>query len=199
MDRDLEGSLMALADNLAHPYNRRKTCCALTSSPNDRWLIGCDVGQVVTIGVLPDDVLLTIFDFYVVRYQDLDSDSIASDVVLSYEDTKTKIRSSQSLVHVCRRWRGLVFASPRRLNLQLCCTTKTPARKTLDVWPALPLLILGGVSETSVGNVIAELEHSNRICKIDPQLPRLYRFAHKKTLDSDAGVIPGARSSVPVI
>jgi hypothetical protein len=96
MDRDLEGSLMALADNLAHPYNRRKTCCALASSPNDRWLIGCDVGQVVTIDVLPDDVLLTIFDFYVVRYQDLDSDFVAGDVALSYQDTKTKIRSWQA-------------------------------------------------------------------------------------------------------
>jgi hypothetical protein len=95
------------------------------------------------------------------RYQDLDFRE------LSEYDTKRKIESWQSLVHVCRRWRGLVLGSPRRLNLQLCCTTGTPARETLDVWPALPLLIQGGVSKMSVDNVIAVLKHSDRICKIN--------------------------------
>ncbi|KAI0270310.1 hypothetical protein BGY98DRAFT_264905 [Russula aff. rugulosa BPL654] len=105
-----------MADNLVSPYNRR---------------------QVITIDVLPDDVLLTIFDFYVVRYQDLDLD----EVTFSGEDTKKRIDSWQSLVHVCRRWRGLVFASPRRLDLQLYYDPTRSARRTLDVWPALPLLI----------------------------------------------------------
>src|SRR6266849_6647657 len=102
------------------------------------------------------------FDFCVVGYQDLDP----IDIVSGSGDTISKIRSWQSLVHVCRRWRGLVFASPRRLDLQLCCTTRTPARATLDVWPALPLLIQGDVSESSVNNVIAILEHSDRIHQI---------------------------------
>jgi hypothetical protein len=111
--------------------------------------------------VLPDDVLLIIFDFCVVGYQDLGF----LEAVFGNQDTKWKIRSWQSLVHVCRRWRGLVFGSPRRLNLQLFCTTRTPARETLDVWPALPLLIQGSVDETLLDNVIAELEHSNCICQ----------------------------------
>ena len=40
--------------------------------------------------------------------------------------------------------------------------------KSLDVrvWPALPLLVEGDVFETSVDDTIAELEHSDRICKI---------------------------------
>jgi hypothetical protein len=116
---------------------------------------------VLTIDVLPNDVLLTIFDFYVFKYQDL--------VLLAFGgyDTKRKIESWQSLVHVCRRWRGLVLGSPRRLNLQLFCIPGTPTRKALDFWPALPLLIQGGVTETSVDNVIAELEHSDRICQIN--------------------------------
>jgi hypothetical protein len=42
---------------------------------------------------------------------------------------------------VCRRWRSVVFQSPRRLNLRLLCTPKTPARDTLDIWPPLPLII----------------------------------------------------------
>ena len=120
----------------------------------------CTVGQMATIGDLPDDVLLTMFDFYVVGYQDL----CFIEQFFGHHDA---IRSWQSLVQVCRRWRGLVFASPRRLKLQLYCTTTTPARKTLDVWPALPLIIRGGVSETIVDNVIAQLEHSDRICKIN--------------------------------
>ena len=61
---------------------------------------------------------------------------------------------------MCRRWRGLVFASPRRLNLRLC----TSARLSLNVWPALPLLIRGG---GPVDNVIAELEHRDRIRQIE--------------------------------
>ena len=75
----------------------------------------------------------------------------------------------QSLVHVCRRWRSIVFGSPRHLKLQLVCLKNTPARDTLDVWPALPLIIesyhlfrLG-----SVDNVIAVLEHSDRVCQIN--------------------------------
>jgi hypothetical protein len=59
-----------------------------------------------------------------------------------------------------------VFGSPRRLKLQLCCTTRTPTKETLDVWPALPLVIQGDVDERTVDNVIAELEHSDRICQI---------------------------------
>ena len=77
------------------------------------------------------------------------------------------MESWQSLVQVCRRWRGLVFGSPRCLNLQLRCTIGKSARISRisqDVWPALPLLIEGIVNnKTSVDNVIAELKHSDRI------------------------------------
>jgi hypothetical protein len=44
-------------------------------------------------------------------------------------------------VHVCRRWRHIVFGSPHRLNLELTCTGRTPTRDRLDIWPALPLNI----------------------------------------------------------
>ncbi len=51
-----------------------------------------------TISMLPDEVLLAIFDFHVAKYQDLDF----IEALLSDYDTETKIRSWQSLVHVCR-------------------------------------------------------------------------------------------------
>ena len=79
------------------------------------------------------------------------------------------IEAWQSLVHVCRRWRSVVFGSPRRLNLRLVCTAKTPARDTLDVWPALPLVIRcnGDYPTESVDNIIAVLERSDRVCQIN--------------------------------
>jgi hypothetical protein len=108
----------------------------------------------MSIDVLPDEVLLAIFDFCV------DEHPFAN-------DEKKEIEAWQSLVHVCQRWRSVVFGSPHRLNLRLVCTSGTPARDTLDVWPALPLLILASVFETSsVDNIIAVLEHSDRVCGI---------------------------------
>ena len=136
-------------------------CTWLASSPDDCWLIRCDVlhaGQAITIDDLPDDVLLAIFDFYVAKHQGL------PDFIFGIGSWNREIESWQSLVHVCRRWRGLVFASPRRLNLQLWCTPVTSARMSSNVWPALPLLIQGG---GPVDNLIAELEHSDRIREIE--------------------------------
>jgi hypothetical protein len=39
-------------------------------------------------------------------------------------ETKEDVEVWQVLVHVCRRWRSIVFGSPRRLNLQLFCTSR---------------------------------------------------------------------------
>jgi F-box-like len=109
---------------------------------------------VIRIDVLPDDILIEIFDFYV-------------DVSLSYEGKKW-IEAWQSLAHVCRRWRSVVLGSPRRLKLQLYCTPETPVRDTLDVWPAFPLLVRGNDMSLSAStdNVIAALGQSNRVCEI---------------------------------
>ena len=74
----------------------------------------------------------------------------------------------QRLVHVCRRWRSVVFGSPLRLNLQLICTQTTPARDTLDVWPALPLCIrCNPTPKECADNVLAVLECRNRVYQIN--------------------------------
>src|SRR5258708_10558205 len=105
------------------------------------------------IDVLPDDVLLEIFDFYMKKH--------------SYHDTKTEVEKWHSLVHVCRRWRSLVFGSPHRLKLQLYCTPKTHSRHTLDVWPALPLLIKGNMDLSSgADDIVVALGQSNRVCRV---------------------------------
>ena len=78
----------------------------------------------------------------------------------------------RTLVHVCRRWRSVVFGSPRRLNLRLVCSNKTPARDTLDAWPALPLIIVCHERAESVDNILAVLERSDRVCEIVTGLER---------------------------
>jgi len=72
---------------------------------------------------------------------------------------------------VCRRWRSLVFGSRHRLNLKLVCTSKTPARDTLEVWPALPLLIWDPYPTEGLVNIIPVLERSDRACRIRLAIP----------------------------
>jgi len=70
---------------------------------------------------------------------------------------------------VCRGWRQIIFESPHRLNLQILCTYGTPVRKDLGIWPAFPIVIHYGYPGDGVGpndedNVIAALEHPDRVC-----------------------------------
>ena len=83
-------------------------------------------------------------------------------------DTKTWVEAWNSLVHMLWRWRRIVFGSPHRLNLQPFCTPTIPSRDTLDVWPALPLLIHGNMTLSSgVDNIIVALGHSNHVCEVN--------------------------------
>jgi F-box-like len=100
--------------------------------------------------MLPDDILLAIFDFC--------ADESPS--------TKKELEAWQSLVHVCQRWRSLVFISPRRLNLRLVCTAKTPVRDTLDVWPPLPLVIQSSLTD-GMDSIVAVLERKDRVDSIE--------------------------------
>ena len=107
---------------------------------------------MISIDALPDDVLLNIFDSYI--HEDL------------YPGKQTW--AWQLLIHVCRRWRSVVFGSPRRLDLRLFCTPMTRSRDRLDIWPTLPLIIDGGEFLPSrVDNLVAALKCSDRVCKIN--------------------------------
>jgi hypothetical protein len=94
--------------------------------------------------MLPDDVLLEIFGF-------------CADENRRW---KKEIEAWQTLVHVCRRWRSVVFGSPRRLNLQLVCSDKTLVTDKLDIWPAFPLLVQCNDQIEHVDNVVALLQRS---------------------------------------
>jgi hypothetical protein len=121
-------------------------------------------GQLITSGILPDDVLLEMFDFYV----DEDKDKLYEDMDEDFEPFERQIIEGwKTLTHVCRRWRSVVFQSPHRLNLRLLCTPQTRARGTLDIWPTLPLIIRDFDDEPPwVANIIAALEHNDRVCQI---------------------------------
>jgi hypothetical protein len=75
------------------------------------------------------------------------------------------------LVHVCQRWRVVLFGSPHRLDLQISCTAKAPARKLLNVWPAFPLHIYFNHKEwnheDNLDNLIAALEHPDRVSEVN--------------------------------
>ena len=72
-----------------------------------------------------------------------------------------------TLVHVCRRWRYLVFASPGHLNLRLECTIETRTREMLGIWPAFPIVITDHTDVMSgVDNITAALEQRDRVCDI---------------------------------
>ena len=109
---------------------------------------------MISIDALPDDVLLPIFNFY-----------LREEHLRPGQPT----RAWQLLVHVCRRWRSVVFGSPRRLELRLFCTNYTRSRDMLDIWPALPLIINGDgyYSTRCADNIVAALKCSDRVCQID--------------------------------
>jgi hypothetical protein len=101
--------------------------------------------------MLPDLVLLNIFDFYV------------HDECGQWGDP---LEAWHTLVHVCREWRTIVFGSPRRLELRLLCRYCTPVKEGLDNWPPLPIVIRNDGETDAIwdmDNLIAALEHNDRV------------------------------------
>ena len=114
------------------------------------------VGQLhrpVTIGTIPDDVLLNIFKSFV------------NEVYFHH----TASEEWRILVHVCRRWRNLAFTSPRHLKLQLNFEPlRKSVKKMLDTWPEL-LICIRNYSYTSneaTDDIAAALRLNHRVSRI---------------------------------
>ena len=122
--------------------------------------------------MLPDEVLLDIFDFY--RVYSMNS--------VGYT------WAWHNLVHVCRRWRRLIFASPLYLDLRLVCKSRTPVRKTLDVWPAFPIGIQAHPIHEDEDGVVAVLEHPERVSWIE--LSGLTSFQLERCAEVMQGLFP---------
>jgi hypothetical protein len=98
--------------------------------------------------MLPDNVLLEIFNFY------RENTTFRIDVGL------ISTWRRKALIQVCRRWRHVIFGSPRRLDLRIICTDTTPTRTSLDIWPPFPISIYCRhiLEEEGVENIIAAVE-----------------------------------------
>lgn len=123
-----------------------------------------------TIGVLADNVLLEIFYFYQEFYR------INPDIINPrYRGPVMPLTEWRRLMHVCRRWRQIIFESSHRLNLQILCTHGNRFKKSLDIWPDFPIAIddrsrfdsTGRTGPIEEDDVIAALEHPDRVCHIE--------------------------------
>jgi F-box-like len=130
----------------------------------------------MTIDILPEDVLLEIFDFYV-------------DPARKYDGIEVWC----TLVHVCRKWRNVVLESPLRLNLRIRCHPTTPVREKADIWPALPIVLEQYDEvwrpEWGVVNVAAALE------QLSDRSLWCSNFANGRNYVRNAQAIPGSDRS----
>jgi hypothetical protein len=131
------------------------------------------VSQRVTIESLPDNVLLEIFDLY---------------IYFGF-----LCETWETLVHVCQRWRYVVFGSPIRLDLQIFCTGRTPVRKSLDIWPELPLnLKFLTEPDDRSDNLVAILGHRDRVREIHITGPE--NFLRENVVPAMDEPLPALRS-----
>ena len=105
----------------------------------------------VTIEELSDKVLLKIFRYF------LDASP----------------RHWIKLVHICHKWRRIVFEAQQPLSLRLFCTQRTPVLETVDCWPTLPIILeYGGPlahrppTPEDEDNIVAALNRSGRVTSI---------------------------------
>jgi F-box-like len=107
--------------------------------------------------MLPNDILLEVFDFYRVHAMQI---------------ARGSPWKWLRLAHVCRRWRCILSNSPRRLGLriQAIVNYRGPTKGILDSWPTLPIVIWYNESQKSKANavnkIIVALHHPDRVCEI---------------------------------
>jgi hypothetical protein len=150
--------------NVLHVY-RVSSCDKRTSCLPSRslhLLLTLWTGRV-TFNILPDDVLLLIFHFDRLTYLD----------GLSTIDRLHPFWRWHRLVHVCRRWRSVVLASPNFLHLELVCNTRTRVELT-GIWPPFPIITRNvvGWPKSEDHDFDAAIVHRNRVCEIDLGLSR---------------------------
>ena len=111
----------------------------------------CSLSRQVTIEKLSEKVLLKIFRHF------LDASS----------------RHWPTLMHICRKWRRIVFDSQRALQIWLFCAHGMPVLDALNCWSALPIVVQYGKSPASdlpapedEKNINVALKQSDRVSSI---------------------------------
>ncbi|KAI0294161.1 hypothetical protein BC826DRAFT_1012684 [Russula brevipes] len=109
-----------------------------------------------TIEMLPEDTLLEIFDFY-----RMDAAEVSHE---------RRPWGWHHLAHVCQKWRRVVSASPRRLDLEILCTLGGHIEPILHSWPTVPLIVQfqgSPKSESVLHNILVALQRPGRVRDID--------------------------------
>ena len=124
----------------------------------------------VTINILPDGVLLHMFHFYQLAYPN----------GLDQFDLMFKPYWHR-LIHVCWRWRSVVFASPTFLDLRLVCGPWTRV-ESIAIWPPLPTFIRNMVDypmpeDYDFGAAVANHNHVHEIVLFHLSSSQLRRLA----------------------
>ncbi|KAH9169304.1 hypothetical protein EDB89DRAFT_2244767 [Lactarius sanguifluus] len=158
-------------NNVVSPSLSSGVAWTSTSSPgrfmNMGKILSKNYRYGVIIDVLPDNVFLDIFEFCL------------RDSTMTELGVIQHMRKWQILVHVCQRWRRIVFASPLRLDLHLSCSYGTPVRRNLGSWPiTLPLAIdypssLSRLTHRDEDSIIFALKRTSRVHRIDIHVPGL--------------------------
>jgi hypothetical protein len=113
--------------------------------------------QEITIEKLSDKVLLNIFRYFL----------------------EASPRHWPTLMHICRKWRRIVFDSQRSLPIRLFFTHGTPVLKTLECWPTMPIVVQYGGSPAldrpapeDEDDIVAALKQSDCVTSISLTVTR---------------------------
>ena len=116
-------------------------------------------------------LLVDLFPFLQVTIENL-TDEILLKVFSYYLDASPRLWPTR-LLHICRKWRAIVFASQQDLHFRLFCTYGTTVLKSLDCCPALPIIVQYGGSlgldppaPEDEDNIMAALKQSDRVHSI---------------------------------
>ena len=152
LEHHLDTSNVTLVDRVSSCDKRTSHVPCLQPPPLTVW-----VGRV-TINILPDDVLLFIFYF---------DQAIYLDGLGDFDRVWLPSWRWHRLVHVCQRWRSVVFGSPNFLDLRLVCGPRTPLELT-SIWPLFPISIENLFDTHMPGDYDFEaaMVHHNRVCEI---------------------------------
>jgi hypothetical protein len=109
------------------------------------------------INTLTDDIFLEMFYFCVPDPYE--------------EDPVDHVSVWQGLVHVCRRWRQIIFASPRYLDLHLFCSSGMFFKENLSLWPEFSIYV-ECCSPEDEDDLLAALEHPDRVRYVELYMER---------------------------
>ena len=114
----------------------------------------------MTIDILPDEVLLEIFNLYRQSFGNQ----------RGFERAWNNKNGWFKLAHVCHNWRSIVLSSPSRLRLRLYfAPNSSTAAATLEYLSHLPIIVdysKAPWDATIVSNWTSALSHPDRVCSI---------------------------------